>query len=536
MLFLHICSETTDMKPTLRPYYDYIVLAVLAVLSYALFFYGLGNIGLVGPDEPRYAAIAREMLKTGDYITPRLYGMPWFEKPPLMYWLAALGYKLFGVSEAGARFPSALSATLCVFLIYWCGRKLWDRAVGLLAALVLATSIGLSAFARAASMDMLLTTCLTAALLFFLFACNDTTPQRRMWFSAFYASLGLGILAKGPIALVLPALSLIAFILLRGRRNEWREWYPTRSWITFAVAVPWYLLCTILNGRVFLQIFFLDHNLERFISTIYGHERPFFFFLPVLLLLTFPWTFLLISVARRTFGRNEHLLVWWAAVPFVFFSFSGSKLTGYILPIVPPLALLIGKELWQPTSRVYRVAVFIEAGTLVFIGVAFGLFGNTLNIDPHVSGMVILAVTFGMAAALAALALWFDPVLLAGFNTATIVALVVTAATMIFPRFDVTDTMRPWQSALPQLIRDDETVVLYKPARWAEYGLQYYRSNQVRSIFSQEELTDIIKAGTRVLCISDDKTLREVSHFPALDLEVVHAIGNYSAFWVWQVK
>src|SRR5881296_3884754 len=110
MLFLHICSETTDMKPTLRPYYDYIVLAVLAVLSYALFFYGLGNIGLVGPDEPRYAAIAREMLKTGDYITPRLYGMPWFEKPPLMYWLAALGYKLFGVSEAGARFPSALSA------------------------------------------------------------------------------------------------------------------------------------------------------------------------------------------------------------------------------------------------------------------------------------------------------------------------------------------------------------------------------------------------------------------------------------------
>ncbi len=524
------------MKPTLRLYFDPIVIAVLAVLSYALFFYGLGSIGLVGPDEPRYAAIAREMLVTGDYITPRLYGMPWFEKPPLMYWLAALGYKLFGISEAGARFPSALAATLSVFLIYWCGRKLWDRAVGLLAALVLATSIGSFAFARAASMDMLLSTCLTAALVFFLFAYHDSTPRRRTWLCAFYASLGLGILAKGPIALALPALSLAGFILLRGRWNEWREWYPSRLWITFAIAVPWYLFCTIQNGWAFLQIFFLNHNVERFVSTVFGHDRPFFFFLPVLLLLTFPWTFLLISVARRMFGRNEHVLLWWAAVPFVFFSFSGSKLPGYILPMVPPLALLIGKELWQPTSRVYRVAVFIEAGTWVFIGVAFGFFGNTLNLDPHVSGVLILAVTFGMAAVLTALALWFDPVFLAAFNTTAVIALVVTAATMVFPRFDATDTMRPWHSALRQLVPDDEIVVMYRPARWAEYGLQYYRSNQIRSIFSPEELTGITKAGTRVLCISDDKTLRDVSHLPTLDLEVVHSIGNYSAFWLWQVK
>src|SRR2546425_9529996 len=170
------------MKPTLlRPYFDYIILVVLARVCYALFFYGLGGIGLVGPDEPRYSAIAREMLMTGDYIIPRLYGQPWFEKPPLMYWLAALGYKLFGLNEAGARFPSALSATWCVFLIYWCGRKLWDRAVGFLAALIFATSIGCFAFARAASMDMLLTACLTRALVFFLFALNDATPRRRLW-------------------------------------------------------------------------------------------------------------------------------------------------------------------------------------------------------------------------------------------------------------------------------------------------------------------------------------------------------------------
>src|SRR4051812_47439984 len=140
------------MKPTLRPYLDHIIIVVLAALSYVFFFHGLGGIGLVGPDEPRYAAIAREMLTTGDYITPRLYGTPWFEKPVLMYWFAAIGFKIFGFNEIGARFPSALGATICVFFVYWCGRKLWDRGTGFLAALILGTSIGWFTFARAASM------------------------------------------------------------------------------------------------------------------------------------------------------------------------------------------------------------------------------------------------------------------------------------------------------------------------------------------------------------------------------------------------
>ena len=527
---------TLGMKPALRVYFDHIIIAVLAVLCFVLFFYGLGNIGLVGPDEPRYAAIAREMLTTGDYITPRLYGAPWFEKPPLLYWLAAFGYKLFGFNEAGARLPSALAATVCVFFVYWCGRKLWDSTTGFLAGLVAATSIGSFAFARAASMDMLLTACLTMALTFFLFAINDTTPRRKLWFYMFYAALGIGVIAKGPVGVLLPALSLGGFHVLRGRWHEWRSWDLKGLWITAGVAGPWYLLCTIVNGWQFIQVFFINQNVERFTSTIHGHDRPFYFFLPVLLLLTFPWTFLLISALRRTFSKTDHILLWWAAVPFVFFSLSGSKLPGYILPMVPPIALLLGRELLQPVSRVYRVAVFSEAGTMAFIGVAFGFFGNTLNVDPHVSGTLIAAVTFTMAAILVVVALWLSPMFLAAFNVAAIVALVITAVTTVLPRFDITDTMRPWQSALSQLIANDEAVVMYKPARWAEYGLQYYRSNHLRSVFSPEELTDVLKTGPRVLCISDDKALQEVSRVPNVDLQVVHTVGNQSAFWAWQVK
>jgi 4-amino-4-deoxy-L-arabinose transferase-like glycosyltransferase len=523
------------MKPTLRPYFDYIIVALLAVGSYILFFFGLGWIGMIGPDEPRYAAIARAMLMSGDYITPRLNAVAWFEKPPLMYWIAAIGYKLFGVNEAGARFPSALGATVCVFFVYWCGRKLWDRTTGFLAGLILVTSIGFFAFARAASMDMPLTACMTMALVFFLLAVNDTTDSRRRYFYAFYAALGLGVLAKGPVAVLLAALSLAGFLFLRGKVSEWKTWYPKGLWITAGVAAPWYIFCTIINGWEFPKEFFINQNLERFATTIHGHGRPFYFFLPVLLLLTFPWTFMLISALRRTLGKNEHVLLWWAIVPFVFFSLSGSKLPGYILPMVPPIALLLSKEMMQPASRVYRVAVFIEAGTMAFIGVAFGFYGNTLNVDPHVSGMVIATVTFFMAAALCVIALWLKPAFLAGFNAIAMTVLVLMATTMVFPRFDITDTMRPWQPALSQLVAADQPVIMYKPERWAEYGLQYYRPN-VQSVFSPEALAQAVAAQSRVLCIADDNSLDELSRVPTVDLEVVHAIGGHTAFWAWQVK
>jgi 4-amino-4-deoxy-L-arabinose transferase-like glycosyltransferase len=524
------------MRATFRPYYDYVILAVLGLVCYVFFFHALGSIGLIGPDEPRYAAVAREMLLSADYITPRLYGLPWFEKPVLMYWGAVIGFKILGVTEAAARLPSAVGATLCVFLIYWCGRKIWNRGTGFVAALILATSIGCFAFARAASMDMPLTMCLTMALVFFLVGINEPPERQRSWFLGFYAALGLGVLAKGPVALLLPAISLSGFLLLRGKWGEWKSWYPKAVWVIAVVAVPWFILCTMVNGWTFLDTFLVTHNFERFTTSIFGHDRSIFFFIPVLLLFTFPWTFLLLSVLRRPFSKSDQLLLWWAVVPFVFFSLSRSKLPGYILPMVPPIALLIAKEIFMPKSRVYRVAVFIEAGMMAFIGVAFGFYGNTLNVDPHVSGTVIMAVTFVMAGILAVIALWLDPAFVAGFNVVAMTALVITATTMVYPRFDATDTMRPWNAALDSLLPDDQLVFMYKPARWAEYGLEYYRFNRVHSVFSKDELLNAISTQPRVLCIAEDKKLEELGHVPEVDLEVVHAIGGQTAFWLWKVK
>jgi 4-amino-4-deoxy-L-arabinose transferase-like glycosyltransferase len=524
------------MNPRWKRYIDPLILLTLAVISYFLFCYKLGGIGMVGPDEPRYAAIARTMLQSGDYITPRLNGETWFEKPVLYYWLGALGYKIFGFSERGARFPSALAATLTIFLVYWFAKKLWDRTTGLLAAVMLATSVGFFSFARAASMDMPLTACLTAALVFFLVGYKESGPRRRWWFYLSYASMGLGALAKGPVAFFLPALSLFGFLAVRRSWEEWRTWHPEGLAIGLAVALPWYIACTVANGYEFIQVFIINHNLERFATTMHGHEHPFYFYFPVLLLLTFPWTFLLIPAFRRPFTDIEQLLLWWSVVPFVFFSISGSKLPGYILPIVPALTLLCAPELRAGRSRAFKVAVFIEAGTMAFIGVGFGFFNTMIKIDPHVSGMLIAVIALSLAVILSVVAIWFSPVVLVVVNASAMLAMVIVATVLVFPRFDVSDTMRPWAHAIEEIVPSNQTVLLYKPTRNMEYGLEFYRDNHARTVGSPQELSNAIADHSRAFCIAEDRELDELARLGNVDMEVVHTIGDRSAFWVWLAR
>ena len=511
-----------------------LTLLLLAGVCYLLFFHALSDIGLIGPDEPRYAAVAQEMYQSGDFITPRLHGTPWFEKPVLMYWGAAASYAIFGVGEFGARFPSAFGATLTVFFVYFCCRRLWGRATAVWASLILASSVGYFAFARAASMDMPLTICLTMALLSFLLGYNSTSSDRRWWFLAFYAFIGFGVLAKGPVAIVLPVLSLSTFLLFRGRFNEWKEWYPRYALITLAIASPWYLAVTWVNGFEFVQVFLINQNIERFTSTVHGHPRPFYFYIPDFLMLTFPWTFLILPALRRTLDRNDRLLICWTFVPIVFFSLSGSKLPGYILPSVPAMLMLCAREIPKGYSRAFRIAVFIEAGAMLFIGVAFGFFGPMLNVDSHVNGFVILGVTSVLAAFLVAIALWLKPPVFACFNLAVMILSVLVATSFVLPRFETSDTMRPWQPVLRKIIRDDEIVVLYRPKPWMEYGMQFYRFNKTRSVYSPEDLAAAL-GPAKTLFIADEKGMLDIGDAGA-EIEVLETVGNQTAFWASQAR
>jgi len=523
-------------RKALQRHLDLLILVLLAASSYVLFFHGLGNIGFLGPDEPRYAAIAAEMYRSGDYITPRLNGSPWFEKPVLLYWGSAIGYAIFGIGEFGARFPSAVAATLCIFCVYFSGRRLWDRTTGMLAALVLASSIGFFAFGRAASTDMLLTASLTIALCSFLAATNAQGPDRRKWFFLFYAALGFGALAKGPIAFVLPGASLFLFLFFRRRLSDWKTFHPGLCWVTVAIAAPWYIACAWVNGAVFLNEFFLNHNFRRFTTNLYQHPHVFYFYLPVLLMLTLPWTFLIVSALRRRFDKNDALLAWWIVLPMVFFSLSVSKLPGYILPVVPPFAMLCAKELRRERSRLFKIGALIEAGTMLFIGVAFGFFGEMIKIDPHVNGMLITAVTVVIAAFLVVIGLWMKPQVLAFFNLFTMVLLVLFSVSLVVPRFDLTDTMRPWSKELRDLVPDQQIVYMYKPDRGDEYGLSFYRQGKIATIVSAEQLVELTENDRELFCITDNVTLEELAHIDKVDVKVMLALGDQTAFLAWRSK
>ncbi|HEY2943248.1 MAG TPA: glycosyltransferase family 39 protein [Vicinamibacteria bacterium] len=319
--------------------------ALLLALTAALLLFRLGSVPLIGPDEPRYARVAVEMHRSGSYLVPTLQGQPWLEKPPLYYWLAGAAFSLLGETETAARLPSVLAALLLVASTVFFGTRLYGRETGLHAGFVAATAPLAFAYGRAAAMDMLLAAMVTCAV--GLFALRLLGRAGRLAVPAAWLFMALATLAKGPLGLLLPVL------IVAGHVVATREWRLARTALSPAgialfviVAAPWYLLMWMHQGRAFVEVFLLNHNLQRFTSTIHRHPGPILYYLPVLLAGVFPWT----GLALTGFGaveprrsRIDLFVLLWLALPFLFFSLAGSKLPGYILPCLPPLALISGR-------------------------------------------------------------------------------------------------------------------------------------------------------------------------------------------------
>src|SRR5277367_4646581 len=344
--------------------------ATLFVLTAFFLFYGLvpifggAGLGLVGADEPRYAQVAREMLMRHDLVTPILWGKPWLEKPALFYWRAMFSFREFGVHDWSARLPSASFAFILVTLIYLHIRR-FRRGGQLDAALITASCAGIIAFARGASTDMQLAAPFCIGMLGW-YAWYET--DSKFWLFDLYFFVGAATLAKGPIAPFMAFAIILSFTALR------REWSLLRRtvWIPgiilyLAMVLPWFIAVQRRNP-VFLRVFFLQHNLERFATDLYKHEQGAWYYVPVMLLGLTPWAVIAIAAlvdavqhsfaewrARRAKVRYigfqragdafPEFLVLWALFPIVFFSFSKSKLPGYVLPSIPALTILAGDYL-----------------------------------------------------------------------------------------------------------------------------------------------------------------------------------------------
>ncbi|HTC40391.1 MAG TPA: glycosyltransferase family 39 protein [Candidatus Acidoferrales bacterium] len=384
------------------------VLLILATL-YICYFHNLGAIGLVGPDEPRYAWIARSMAETGDWVTPRLYGQPWFEKPVLYYWAAALNFKLFGVSEATARLPSAIAALLATLAMAWLAWRVYGAETARWLLLLVPTTVGMIGFSHAAATDMpfagmLAIAMVVAARLLGLVQKSFTSFTSSTSFDSclFGFFLGLAVLAKGPAAIVLSAGSVLLWAAFTKRWNDaFRCLHPLAIASFCLTALPWYILCAHRNPD-FFRIFIIEHNFKRFLTPEFQHIQPFWFYIPVILLALLPWTVSaapLVVTAKLLPGPDSWLnssrlfFACWAVFPIVFFTLSKSKLPGYILPSIPALGLLMAHSVSLCIRKILPGERWIRIATgSTFI--AFGILG-IVQIERIDLAWPVLAFTIG---------------------------------------------------------------------------------------------------------------------------------------------
>ncbi len=331
---------------------DLLLITLLFVLSYGAM---LGNRALWQPDEARYSEIPREMLLSGDYLTPHLDGVKYFEKPPLFYWLEAGALRWFGLSAWSARLWPVLFSLFGCLAVYAAGRAWYGRGAGLAAAGVLATSLLYFFLGRAVILDLALTALLSSAMLALVQGVR--TPlgtRRRNWFWGAYALMALATLTKGLIGFVLPGMVVAVWVALLGEWRLLRSMYlPSGVLVFLLIAAPWHVWVSAVNPE-FPYFYFVQQHFLRYLTDAEHRYQSDWFFMPILLLGFFPWTLFLAqalrqSVVRLRGRRREHketlFLVVWFVVVFSFFSLSHSKLVPYILPVFPPLALLVGRYL-----------------------------------------------------------------------------------------------------------------------------------------------------------------------------------------------
>ena len=354
----------------------------------ALWFLPLQSYRLFNPDEGRYAEISREMAASGDWVTPRLNALRYFEKPPLQYWATAVAFEIFGEHDWSARLWVALTGFLGLLLTGWIGTRLYGARAGILAALVQAGSLLYLGLARISTLDMGLTVTLELALVGLLLIVEpdgkgtgeskgrgDGAGSR---LGALLLALGvaLAFLSKGLVGILIPAAVAALYLLLR---RDWGLLWRARPWWTLLAlalfAAPWVWLIEQRNPG-FAQFFFVHEQFTRFLTRVHQRYEPDWFFIPVLLLGFMPWTPLLPAITRRCWrdvrsgDGGSLLLAIWVSFAFVFFSLSQSKLIPYILPLFPALAMLAGRCLAQLEARRLSRALWISGAFWIALAVA----------------------------------------------------------------------------------------------------------------------------------------------------------------------
>ena len=531
----------------------------------AFYLYGLDALPLVGPDEPRYAQVAREMLQRGDFITPTLGGVPWFEKPPLLYWMMMASYRVFGASEFAARLGPALCGLMTAAFVFWAGQSIatlngddQEKAVGRpnlgqWAAFVFLTSLGAIAFSRGASFDIVLTMTVTGALCCFIVwhlgNVQSAEGNSRPWLLAsFHLFIGLSLLAKGLVGIVLPFGIIGAYFL--ARREFPSKWFllSLRWGIPIAVAVAglWYGPMIYRHGWTFIDQFIVQHHFARFVSNKYRHPQPFYFYVPIVAALVLPWTMVLIATltsATRwrwrgldTVDRFRVFALAWLVIPAVFFSLSGSKIPGYVVPVLPAASLLVAERISFVLKAELGQRLIRLTGGLLVLAAVVGAWSATRTVGVGRAWVIAATVPVLIVASVAL----FAPrrrvlnVLLFGVIAIVVSALALQPAGVIANRESVRELLRMADARgyggahVFYLLCDDRTAEFYAGGR-----LAYQPNGEPIRFDGAQELPSAIRAkGTAAVVLIETRWEKQLTDYPGVETEKAGSNGWVTLFVV----
>lgn len=381
------------MKHNKQRLLKYSPLILFIIVAFVCSLSALNAIGLFDLDEGLYASCARQMLESGDFITPRVGSTLFFDKPPLIYWIQALCMKLFGFTPLAARLPSAVSMVLLAAVLWWWAKRAGRAQVGWLAGIFTMSCLLCTMIARQAIMDSMLTLFLTISIIGIIEAIRTD----RKWYYLAAAGIGLAMMTKGLPGLVLPGLTFILLVVIK---RDWKE-FARVPWLgclllLFAIVLPWHIAVYKANGDLFIKEYIIHQHVQRFLGKDFGHNAPFWTYIPILLVGMLPYIALAPRVwwsyMKKIVNKDNHspVAIWalWATVVFVFYSISKSKLPGYIVPVVPALSILVANYLvanWRQANAIRKWECAAIGFTSILIGFTFfiaGLAGTMIAASP----------------------------------------------------------------------------------------------------------------------------------------------------------
>lgn len=447
---------------------------LLLILTIGLLFGAtLGKYPLHSPDGARYAEIPREMVVSGDYTTPRLNGVKYFEKPPLFYWLQAASIKIFGANDLAVSLANALLALGSALLIYLIGRKIYGRLEGILASYMFATSVLVFALTRVVTLDVALTFFITMTLGGFLIGAQTpaNTGCRRAYFYLAYAGAALAVMTKGLVGMLFPSMIILFWVVIFNKWRELKYYYCFSGILIFClIAVPWHILVQLKNPE-FFDFYVIKQHFLRYLTNYAIRTKP-WWFLPITLLAgLYPWSVFLpqavISKKEQYLQQSSFFLIWALAI-YAFYTFSDSQLMPYILPVLPPLTLLIGNYLapYLQSNNQKGVSigfwVFFVTNILLGIGAISAIFMLDFSEQSITKNNLYMAAVWVILGAIVSIITYRRKNLAAGFIAMTIsmsgLLLYLSPVITIIGN----QSVKPLINVLKQNLQPGDEVVCYK--------------------------------------------------------------------------